>query len=69
MERDSNLAGFKMPEAHEAAFMKATCKYVSVLDFSQGLGHGEQLIIDERGEAVDLEPRQDKWGAAHGDAR
>jgi len=69
MERDSNLAGFKMPEAHEAAFMKATCKYVSVLDFSQGLGHGEQLIVDEGGEAVDLEPHQDKWGAAHGDAR
>ena len=54
MERHSNLGGFKMPEASEAAFMRATCKYVSVLDFSEGLGHHEQLIIDDSGAPIDV---------------
>jgi hypothetical protein len=26
--------------------MRATCKYVSVLDYSQGIGHTEALVID-----------------------
>ncbi len=28
--------------------MKAECKYVSVLDYSQGLGHTEALTIEAR---------------------
>lgn len=54
MERHSNLAGFRMPEAAEAAFMSATCKYVSVLDFSQGFGHHEQLVIDDTGLPIEV---------------
>jgi nitroimidazol reductase NimA-like FMN-containing flavoprotein (pyridoxamine 5'-phosphate oxidase superfamily) len=54
LERDSNLAGFKMPEATKAAFMRLKCKYVSVLDFGEGIGHSEQLIIDEDGVALDI---------------
>jgi nitroimidazol reductase NimA-like FMN-containing flavoprotein (pyridoxamine 5'-phosphate oxidase superfamily) len=61
MERDSNLAGFKMPEAHEAAFMKASCKYVSVLDFSQSIGHREQFTVDESGAVVQSGPDKDGW--------
>ena len=64
MERDSNLAGFKMPEAHEAAFMKATCKYVSVLDFTQDIGHREQFTLDDRGVPVEVDKQADKWGSA-----
>jgi len=65
MERDSNLAGFKMPEAREAAFMKATCKYVSVLDFTQGMGHREQITIDDQGVPMEVDQQTDKWGIAH----
>jgi nitroimidazol reductase NimA-like FMN-containing flavoprotein (pyridoxamine 5'-phosphate oxidase superfamily) len=54
MQRHSNLAGFQIPDAGEAAFMRATCKYVSVLDFSLGLGHREQLTIDDADVPVEL---------------
>jgi len=45
MERHANLAGSRIPEATEAVFMAARCEHVSMLDFTQGLGHREQLII------------------------
>jgi nitroimidazol reductase NimA-like FMN-containing flavoprotein (pyridoxamine 5'-phosphate oxidase superfamily) len=62
MERHSNLSGFKMPDASEAVFMRAKCKYVSMLDYTQGLGHREQLVIGEEGEAVAAEKKKDEWG-------
>jgi hypothetical protein len=34
--------------------MRLKCKYVSVLDFGEGIGHSEQLIIDEDGVALDI---------------
>jgi hypothetical protein len=68
MERDSNLAGFKMPEAHEAAFMKASCKYVSVLDFTQGVGHREQFTLDDGGVPVDVDQQADEWGSVRSGA-
>lgn len=49
MERHSNLAGFQIPSATEAVFMRARCKYVSLLDYTQGIGHREQLVIEEEG--------------------
>jgi len=61
MERSSNLAGFKMPEAQGAAFMKFTCRYVSVLDFSQGIGHTEQFTVDESGAVIEGGPDNDGW--------
>lgn len=64
MQRASNLWGFKIPEATEAAFMRMMCRYVSVLDFSQGLGHREQLVIDERGQIVDGNSEKDSWTIA-----
>lgn len=63
MERASNLAGFKMPEATEAAFMRMKCKYVSMLDFSQSVGHREQFTIDERGVRTELDEGNDRWSA------
>ena len=49
MERHANLAGSQMPGADEAVFMKARCKYVSVLDYTQGVGHREQLVVEDDG--------------------
>jgi hypothetical protein len=61
MERHANLAGFQIPDAGDAAFMRATCRYVSVLDFTQGPGHREQLTIDERGRVSDGAMDKDGW--------
>lgn len=61
MERHSNLGGFKMPDAGEAAFMRATCKYVSLLDFSQGMGHREQLTVDDEGVPIEVDVHTDPW--------
>ena len=44
--------------------MRATCKYVSMLDFSQGIGHREQLTIDDQGVPVDMDQQKDEWGSA-----
>ena len=63
IERHSNLSGFQMPDAADAVFMRATCKYVSVLDFSEGLGHREDLVIDDAGIPVEMDLSTDRWGA------
>jgi hypothetical protein len=62
MERHSNLAGFTMPDSGEAAFMRARCEHVSMLDFSQGPGHREQFVVGQEGEPVDLDSDNDPWG-------
>ena len=69
MQRDSNLDGFKIPEATEAAFMRMTCKYISVLDFGQGIGHREQFTLDEAGVTIGAEPANDGWGVVAATAR
>lgn len=61
MERHSNLAGFQMPDGDQAVFMRAVCKYVSVLDFSEGLGHREQLVIDDKGVPVESGLDREGW--------
>ncbi len=61
MQRHANLAGFNIPDAKEAAFMRAKCKYISVLDFTQGPGHREQLTIDESGRVVEGTHDKDEW--------
>jgi nitroimidazol reductase NimA-like FMN-containing flavoprotein (pyridoxamine 5'-phosphate oxidase superfamily) len=45
-ERHPNLADFYRPDASEAVLMRASCKHLSILDFSQGLGHTEALSLD-----------------------
>lgn len=47
MERHPNLADFGLPDTSESALMHAKCKYVSVLDYSQGVGHSEDLTVDD----------------------
>jgi nitroimidazol reductase NimA-like FMN-containing flavoprotein (pyridoxamine 5'-phosphate oxidase superfamily) len=62
MRRHPNLAGFEPPRTSETALMRATCEHISVLDFSQGIGHTEALTIGEGGAAIQSGPRKDDWG-------
>jgi nitroimidazol reductase NimA-like FMN-containing flavoprotein (pyridoxamine 5'-phosphate oxidase superfamily) len=64
MERSSNLAGFEMPDADQAVFMRGRCKFVSLLDFSQGLGHREQFTVDASGAVTSEGHSKDEWPAA-----
>lgn len=48
-ERHPNLEDFGPPDDEETALMRATCKYVSVLDYSKGIGHCEALTVGEPG--------------------
>ena len=47
LERHPNLGDFGPPDSSETALMRAQCKYVSVLDYSQGIGHTEALTVSE----------------------
>jgi len=62
MGRHSNLAGFKIPNANDAVFMHAMCKYVSVLDFTQGPGHREEFTVDDNGAVTEIGVADEKWG-------
>jgi nitroimidazol reductase NimA-like FMN-containing flavoprotein (pyridoxamine 5'-phosphate oxidase superfamily) len=45
-ERHPNLTDLAPPQKDEVATMVAECRHVSVLDYSQGLGHAEALTIE-----------------------
>lgn len=45
-KRHPNLGQLAPPEDAEVATMVAQCKYVSVLDYSKGLGHTESLVLE-----------------------
>jgi nitroimidazol reductase NimA-like FMN-containing flavoprotein (pyridoxamine 5'-phosphate oxidase superfamily) len=45
-ERHPNLTDLAPPGSAEVATMRAECKHLSVLDYSQGLGHTESLTIE-----------------------
>jgi nitroimidazol reductase NimA-like FMN-containing flavoprotein (pyridoxamine 5'-phosphate oxidase superfamily) len=45
-ERHPNLTDLAPPEDSEVATMVAECRYLSVLDYSQGLGHAESLTLN-----------------------
>lgn len=47
LDRHPNLADFGPPDLADAAFMRAKCLYVSVLDYSKGIGHTEALTIGD----------------------
>jgi nitroimidazol reductase NimA-like FMN-containing flavoprotein (pyridoxamine 5'-phosphate oxidase superfamily) len=47
MQRHPNLGDFGFPDASETAIMHAVCKFVSVLDYSKGIGHTESLVVGE----------------------
>ena len=45
-ERHPNLTDLAPPQKDEVATMVAECRFVSVLDYSQGLGRTEALTIE-----------------------
>lgn len=49
MQRHPNLADFGMPDQNDTALLSAACKYVSVLDYSQDIGHTEAITVGEIG--------------------
>jgi nitroimidazol reductase NimA-like FMN-containing flavoprotein (pyridoxamine 5'-phosphate oxidase superfamily) len=49
MERHPILAGSQIPGFEQATFMKLRCRFVSVLDYSQGLGHREEFEVGDDG--------------------
>lgn len=59
--RHPNLIDFELPERTEAAMIKATCKFVSVLDFRKGPGHIDELSIGDEGTALH-DTRTEQWG-------
>ena len=46
VERHPNLADFLLPKSSEAALMCAACRFVSMVDYSKGLGHKDELTIE-----------------------
>lgn len=61
--RHPNLMDFELPERTDAAMMKATCQFVSVLDYRKGLGHIDELSISEEGTARHG-ARIEQWGSS-----
>ena len=49
VERHPNLGDFGRPDDRETALMQAVCRYVSVLDYSRGIGHTEALTVGDDG--------------------
>jgi nitroimidazol reductase NimA-like FMN-containing flavoprotein (pyridoxamine 5'-phosphate oxidase superfamily) len=43
--RHPNLAWLELPDQSETALMRALCIHVSMLDYSQGLGHTEAIDL------------------------
>jgi hypothetical protein len=62
-ERHPNLLGFELPGPTEAAIMRATCKFVSALDFTQGPGHKEELTLGTDGPLAHHHGK-DEWGSS-----
>jgi nitroimidazol reductase NimA-like FMN-containing flavoprotein (pyridoxamine 5'-phosphate oxidase superfamily) len=60
-ERHPNLADFELPDSAQAAMMRAMCKYISVLDFTEGLGHADEMTVGA-GIAMMEPARTDDWG-------
>ena len=44
--RHPNLGSYYRPDAADAVMIRATCKHISVFDYSKGLGHTETLHLD-----------------------
>lgn len=68
-QRHPNLSEFELPDVSETAMMQASCKYISVLDYSEGLGHTEVLTLSETQPHLHEQVRREPWGAAAGRAK
>jgi nitroimidazol reductase NimA-like FMN-containing flavoprotein (pyridoxamine 5'-phosphate oxidase superfamily) len=62
MQRHPNLREFELPDRSEAAMMRAPCMFVSILDFTKGLGHTDTLTYNGPGLAAMDPARTDDWG-------
>jgi nitroimidazol reductase NimA-like FMN-containing flavoprotein (pyridoxamine 5'-phosphate oxidase superfamily) len=62
VERHPNLADYVLPEPSQAAMMRAFCQFVSILDFTEGLGHSDELTIGPSGIPEMAPARTDDWG-------
>lgn len=62
VSRHPNLKDFELPERTQAAMIKAESKHVSVVDYRKGLGHTEELSIED-GETTTGKERTEDWGA------
>jgi nitroimidazol reductase NimA-like FMN-containing flavoprotein (pyridoxamine 5'-phosphate oxidase superfamily) len=60
--RHPNLTDFELPERTEAAMIKATLQFVSVLDYRKGPGHVEELSIGNEVREK-LAVRTEQWGS------
>ena len=61
-ERHLNLVDFELPDLSQAAMMRAFCKHISILDFSEGPGHADELTVGAAGLATMEAARTDDWG-------
>lgn len=62
MKRHPNLAEFELPDRSQAAMMRAPCMFVSILDFTKGIGHTDTLTVSGPGLAMMDPARDDDWG-------
>lgn len=62
VQRHPNLKEFELPDRSEAAMMRAPCLFISILDFSKGLGHTDALTYSGPGLAMMGPARDDDWG-------
>lgn len=62
MQRHPNLQEFELPDRAHAAMMRAPCLYVSILDFTKGLGHTDTLTYSGPGLAMMGPAHDDDWG-------
>lgn len=61
--RHPNLVHFELPDPTEAAMMKATCQFITVLDYREGPGHIDEIAISDEGRAS-YHRRTEPWGSA-----
>jgi nitroimidazol reductase NimA-like FMN-containing flavoprotein (pyridoxamine 5'-phosphate oxidase superfamily) len=62
MKRHPNLSQFEPPDYREAAMMRAACHHISILDYSQGIGHADELSVGPAGVPTMAPARTDDWG-------
>lgn len=64
VERHPNLADFDLPASSQAALMRADCKHVSALDYTEGFGHTEAFSIGEGDAPHGHARRKEEWGSS-----
>ena len=62
MQRHPNLRDFDLPDRSEAAMMRVPLMFVSILDYTKGLGHVDALTYSGPGLAMMNPAREDDWG-------